>query len=213
MAASEPCRAVIMTARQLGVKLNLKELDLLNLEHLKPELIAINPQHCVPTLHDTESGLTLWESRAICAYLINKYAPGHSLYPDCPVKRAKVDQMLYFDSGSLYRALEEVIYPPLFCGMEVDENKKQLFRDKLKLLNGFLDGSNYVAGDNLTIADLSISASVCVLTTVDYDLTAYPNIVAYLELLGQELPYFKEVNIEPMRAFREKLEARLAASQ
>ncbi len=70
MSLSAPCRAVILTAKMAGVELNLKTLDLFAEEHLKPEFIKINPQHTVPTLDD--NGFVVTESRAICAYLVNK---------------------------------------------------------------------------------------------------------------------------------------------
>ena len=52
--------------------------------------LQINPQHTIPTLVDGDFNLA--ESRAICTYLINKYAPGHALYPECPQKRALIDR-------------------------------------------------------------------------------------------------------------------------
>lgn len=39
---SAPCSAVEMTAKALGVKLNLKLLDLFTGEHLKPEFVKVN---------------------------------------------------------------------------------------------------------------------------------------------------------------------------
>lgn len=56
---SAPCRSVLLTASALGVKLNLKSVDLMKGEQKKPEFVAINPQHCVPTLVDGD--LKLWE--------------------------------------------------------------------------------------------------------------------------------------------------------
>ncbi len=38
---SAPARAVLMTAEALGVKLNLKEVDLMAREHLKPEFVKV----------------------------------------------------------------------------------------------------------------------------------------------------------------------------
>ncbi|KAI1285678.1 Glutathione S-transferase 1, isoform C [Halotydeus destructor] len=209
--ACNPCRAVLMTARALNVDMNLKEINLENGDQFKSDFVAINPQHCVPTLHDTEKGLVLWESRAICSYLVNKYSPGHALYPECPMKRAKVDQMLNFDIGSLYKALAEGVVAKLIPGKVVEEGKEQAFKDKLALLEGYLSGNKYVAGDTLTIADLSIVAGIGFLKVVNYDLTAYPNIVAWRARLEQGLPFYKEVNDEPLVAFKAEMDAKKVA--
>lgn len=56
---SAPCRAVMLIAKTLGVSLNKIPLDLRKREQLKPEFVAINPQHCVPTIVDGD--LTLWD--------------------------------------------------------------------------------------------------------------------------------------------------------
>lgn len=53
------CRSAMLTAKAVGVKLNLKEVDLFKGEHLKPEFVALNPQHIVPTLVDDD--FVLWE--------------------------------------------------------------------------------------------------------------------------------------------------------
>ena len=57
--ASGPCRSVQLTAKALGLELNKKELNLMEGEHMGEEFLAINPQHCVPTLVDED--LTIWE--------------------------------------------------------------------------------------------------------------------------------------------------------
>lgn len=41
MIGSAPCTSVMMTAEALGVKLNLKPIDLPKQEHLKPEFIKL----------------------------------------------------------------------------------------------------------------------------------------------------------------------------
>lgn len=59
MHISPPCRGTMLTAKALGIDLNLKSVDLFAEEQMKPEFVAINPQHCLPTLVDGD--LTLWE--------------------------------------------------------------------------------------------------------------------------------------------------------
>lgn len=59
MPLSAPCRADRLTAKAVGVELNLKELNLMTGEQMKPEFVALNPQHCVPTLVDGD--FVLWE--------------------------------------------------------------------------------------------------------------------------------------------------------
>ena len=57
--------------------------------------MKLNPAHCIPTL--VEGDFSLWESRAILQYLVNKYAPNSPLYPNDPKKRAVIDRTLNFD--------------------------------------------------------------------------------------------------------------------
>ena len=72
LALSAPCRGPMLTAKALGIELNLKILDVLVGEQNKPEFLAINPQHCVPTLVDGD--LKLWEryNMFVFLYLKNK---------------------------------------------------------------------------------------------------------------------------------------------
>ena len=56
-------------------------------------------------------------SRPIMGYLVSKYAKNDSLYPKDPRKRGIVDQMLYFDAGSLHENMINcyVRIPILLC--------------------------------------------------------------------------------------------------
>lgn len=177
MAASAPCRAVVLTAKVVGVDVTLKHLDLLKGEQMKPEFIAINPKHTVPFIDD--NGFRMDESRAICAYLANKYSKNDSLYPKNPKSRAMVDSRLYFDMGVFYEAFSGLYvrvqsptfilffknfffqqYPIIFGNAtSLDPSKKRKLDQALEHLNAFLTESKYAAGDHLTIADFSLLAS------------------------------------------------------
>ena len=75
----------------------------------------MNPQHTIPTLVDGD--FILNESRAAAAYLINKYGgeKKDKLYPQDLKTRAIVDQRLYFDMGTFYKAFGDcVVSKPAF---------------------------------------------------------------------------------------------------
>ncbi|XP_075975919.1 glutathione S-transferase 1-1-like [Anticarsia gemmatalis] len=197
---SAPCRAVLLTAKALNLNLNLKLVDLHHGDHLKPEYIKLNPQHTVPTLVD--DGLSIWESRAIMTYLVNKYGKGSGLYPEEPKARALIDQRLYFDIGTLYARFADYFYPQVFGGAPADADKKAKIEDALQLLNTFLDGQKYVAGPNLTVADLTIIASVSSFEASDIDFKKFPNIKRWYETVKSTAPGYQEANEKGLDAFK-----------
>uniref|UniRef100_A0AAG5CPQ4 glutathione transferase n=1 Tax=Anopheles atroparvus TaxID=41427 RepID=A0AAG5CPQ4_ANOAO len=179
---SAPCRAVQMTAAAVGVELNLKLTNLMAGEHMKPEFLKINPQHTIPTLVEVADGFFLWESRAIQIYLVERYctddAARERLYPSEPRRRAIVHQRLFFDVAVLYQRFAEYYYPQIF-GQKLpgDPARLRSMEQALEFLNAFLEGERFVAGgDTLTIADLSILASIATFEVAGYDLARHANV-------------------------------------
>merc|ERR1712165_578977 len=113
---SAPVRIALMTCEALGIEYEVKPVNLMEGEHMKPDYLKINPQHNIPALVDGDFNLN--ESRAIIAYLANAYAKDDSIYPKDPKVRAKVDQMMHFDMGQLYKAFGDCFYPIAFQGQE-----------------------------------------------------------------------------------------------
>ena len=68
--------------------------------------MQLNPQHNVPVLVDGD--LVLNESRAICVYIAQKYDKTGKLYPSDIKTQARVNQMLNFDSGTLFHRFIQV---------------------------------------------------------------------------------------------------------
>lgn len=198
---SAPCRTVLMTAAALNLKLNLKSVNLMKNEQMNPDFVKINPQHTIPTLVDND--FAVWESRVISIYLIEKYAKSDSLYPKDPQTRAVINQRLYFDMGTLDKLFAEYYFASFF-GHEQTPERLQKFHDALELLNTFLANGDYAAGtDKLTVADLSLFASVSTFDIFDVDLTAYPRVEKWLNLMKETAPG-RDVNadgVEQMRKF------------
>ncbi|XP_026759797.1 glutathione S-transferase 1-1-like [Galleria mellonella] len=202
---SAPCRAVLLTVRALNLDVNQKLTDLMKGEHLTPEYLKINPQHTIPTLVDDD--FSVWESRAIITYLVNKYGKDTGLYPEEPRARATVDQRLYFDMGTLYQRFGEYYYPQILAGAPPDAEKLKKLEQALEFMNTFLDGQEYLAGPQLTVADLSTVATISTLELTDVDFRKYPNINRWYEKMRAEVAGYKEVNetgLDHMRAIMEK---------
>uniref|UniRef100_A0A182JW79 glutathione transferase n=1 Tax=Anopheles christyi TaxID=43041 RepID=A0A182JW79_9DIPT len=199
---SAPCQSIRLLAKALGLHLNLKELDLLKGDHLKPEFLKINPQHVIPTLVDND--FVLWESRAILTYLCEKYGKNDGLYPKDPKKRAIVNQRLYFDMGTLYQRFSQAFYPVMMEGKELNPDNVVKLEEALEFLEIFLDKTPFAAGDKLTVADFSLLASI---TTIDViaglDLSKYPNIQRWYGQLKESVAGHHEICAEGAIQFRD----------
>jgi hypothetical protein len=67
----------------------------------------MNPQHTVPTVKD--GNFVLNESRPAAAYLVAKYGKNDKLYPKDPKVQVIVDQRMYFDMGTFYKAFADCV--------------------------------------------------------------------------------------------------------
>lgn len=194
-----------MLAKALGVSLNLKELNLREKkEHLTPEFLKINPQHTIPTLVDND--FSIWESRAILGYLVEKYGKNDSLYPKDPKTRAVVNQRLYFDMGTLYQRFFEFFVPQFMLGQPADPEKLKKVHEALAFLDGFLAKTKYAAADKATIADYALIASITTLETAGIDFSAYSNINRWSDLCKSSLPGIEanEAGLAAMKQMAQK---------
>jgi len=198
---SAPVRIVQMTCELLGVEYNFHKVDLMAGEHMKPEFLAINPQHNIPAIVDGDFKMN--ESRAIAMYLFNKYGKDDSLYPKDAETRARVDQRLYFDMGAFYKAFGDVVYPVMFGAPPAGEKEDNKFKEVLGWVNDFVADGKFAAGtDKITLGDLSllatystIKASGCV------DLSSYANLEAWFEKCKGLIPNYEKANGEGADAF------------
>ncbi|XP_058055715.1 glutathione S-transferase 1-like [Anopheles bellator] len=204
--ASPYCRSVMLLAKALNLQLNLRFVDLMTEEQLKPSFTALNPFHCVPTLVDND--LTLWESRAILVYLVDKYGRTNSrLYPKDARTRAIINQRLFFDHGTLATRLEDYYYPLYFENTPADAGKMEKLDEAVAILNRYLSENSYVAGPNVTIADYSLVATVSSLEAVHYDLDRFPAVASWYGGCKALMPDYDEINESGMLQYRAYFES------
>ncbi|XP_069668700.1 glutathione S-transferase 1-1-like [Periplaneta americana] len=209
---SFPSRAALWVARAVGVDVDIKILNLLESEHLKPEFIKINPQHTVPTLVDGD--FVMWDSHAIAGYLVRKYAADDSLYPQDPKEKAIVDQRMFFDAELLFPRIRAICFPVIFLGKTtVDPDKKASILEAMAFLDTFLEGNPWVAGKKLTIADYTCVASVTSIVEVGLNISAFKNVQKWLARCQSEIPFYKEVNEPGAKELGKYVSSRLEPNQ
>ena len=128
-----------------------------------PELMAVSPMGKVPAM-TTESGTALSESSVLVDYLEDAY-PQNPLYPDDADARAKVRQIMKV--SELYLELPaRRLLPAVLGNVEIPEATLDEVRATLErgvaALQSLAKFSPYVAGEDLTLADVYLRYSLAI---------------------------------------------------
>ncbi|XP_026284442.1 glutathione S-transferase 1 [Frankliniella occidentalis] len=188
--ASPPLRASMMTCEAIAVKYKLKFLNVLKMDHHKPEFLKLNPLHSIPTMVDGD--YVLFDSHAISSYLVNAYGNDDKWYPKEPRLRGVVDQRLHFDNGVLGPAFKKLGVPVLF-GKQPNPNHVISLKEALQDLDKLLGDSQFIALSWPTIADCHCSSSALSAECVMPDIVP-PRVSAWLRRCEDALPGFQKVH-------------------
>ena len=135
----------------------LRVLSFQNKETQKPEFVAINPRHVVPTIVD--DGFALWESVVILEYLDERFPGTPKLYPGDARERARIRRLVREAEEHIDRKGIDPITDELFWkeGAAPDMAKVEEWKAKiaaeLATYAGELRG-DYLAGAEISAADL-----------------------------------------------------------
>ncbi len=117
---------------------------------------------------------------------MDKYAHGHSLYPTDLQKRATINRWLHWDSGTFYASLISY-FGPVFAGKPFQTEAGELFKKNASALDESLKSTKYVAGDELSVADISITVTVTLATAIGIDTSELKNIQKWLKQVETDL--------------------------
>ncbi|KAG4433347.1 hypothetical protein IFR05_011175 [Cadophora sp. M221] len=162
--AYSTCSQRVFTAlAEKGVEAELHSLNFATAEHKLPAHIKLQPFGKVPVLED--DGYFVYESRAIAKYIAKKYAgKGTKLIPDDSDLKAyglfeqacSIEQS-YFDGPASGICFEKVFKPMKGMGPTDEEMVKKHVANldaAFAVYDGILAKQAYLAGDELTLADL-----------------------------------------------------------
>ncbi|MCL2448573.1 MAG: glutathione S-transferase family protein [Polyangiaceae bacterium] len=178
---SNNSRRAHLTALLLGVDIELALVDLPKGEQRQPLHLQRNPNGRVPVLDD--DGFLLWESRAIMQYLADK-APGQTLYPSAARPRADVNRWLFWDAAHLAPAVGVLTFERFVKRVTgrgdpdpVEVRRGEgLIAQVLPVLDGHLAGKTWVTSDRMTLADVTLAATLSAAPIAGIDLEPYANV-------------------------------------
>jgi glutathione S-transferase len=154
-----------------------------------PAHLKLNPNGHVPVLED--DGAVVWESMAINLYLADKYGR-NSLFPSEPAGRADAYKWSFFAMTEVEPHLVTILRNRVMNAPENRDEKAasaavEALKAPLNALEESLKGKEYLLGKNFTIADLNVAAVMSWIPMIKLDLTAWPNLAAWLQkCLGRE---------------------------
>jgi glutathione S-transferase len=157
----------------------------------------LNPNRRVPTIEDDDT--VVWESNAIVRYLTARYGAG-GLWPEDPAERARGDMWMDWITAELIPDMTPVFWGLIRTPAErrdqtaIDAAVKRL-ADKWRLLDGWLAGREYVAGDRLTMGDVPAGAACYRYHELPIERPTLPNVAAWYARLRERAPFREHVMI------------------
>jgi glutathione S-transferase len=154
-------QVVRMFMAERGIQLDTEQIDIMAGQNRQAGYLAKNPAGQSPCL-ELDDGSYLTEITAICEYLDEKF-PGESLIGTTPEQRAqtrmwarRVDLNVCEPLANGFRFAEglQLFKDRIVTVPEAAEGLKRIAQDRLKWLDGLLDGKTFLCGDRLTLADI-----------------------------------------------------------
>ncbi|MEL0286745.1 MAG: glutathione binding-like protein, partial [Paracoccaceae bacterium] len=151
------------------------------------------PNRTVPVLVDS-SGPALWESGAILRYLSNRYATA-PFWPCDPSDRAQIDKWAEWSKISVATNFTVPIFWALVRTPAAKRNHDAIRQAVLKIANHQLSQNEYLAGNDFSLADISLGHILYRYFDIDITRADLPNLRAYYDRLAQRALYQTHVMI------------------
>lgn len=164
-----------------------------------PDYLAMNPNGTVPTLVDGTNP-PLWESGAILRYLANMYA-SETFWPADPVARAFVDQWAEWSKVNFTQSFTGPIFwrvvrtAPSRRNPVAIRNALAVLDKKLDIAEAQLTKTPYLAGPDLTLADIQFGHCLYRYFTIDIKRRDRPVLTAYYNALTDRAAYAEHVMV------------------
>ena len=173
-------RKASIMLEECGLPYNVHPIDITKDDQFRPEFVKINPNSKIPAIVDTEGPggkpYTVIESGAILMYLAEKTG---KFMPKDTAGKYEVVQWLMFQMGGIGPIFGQVHHFLRAAKEKVPYGIERYGKEARRLygvLDGRLDGRDYLAGAEVSIADFATLPWVFRHDWQQIDLAAYPNV-------------------------------------
>jgi glutathione S-transferase len=159
------------------------KVDLMKGEQKAPGYLAINPFGQVPLLIDGKTKLA--DAQAILVYLARQYG-GEQWLPLEPLPLAQVIRWLSTTAGEVRQGPENARLYHLFGATNINiERAHQKAEHILTQLDKHFSTHTWLEFERPTIADVAVFPYVALAPDGKIDLTPYPHVLAWIDLVKQ----------------------------
>lgn len=164
-----------------------------------PEYLALNPNGTVPTMTDDDLP-ALYESGAIIRHLANRYCES-GFWPKDPVRRAMVDQWAEWSKINIALAFTAPVFWQVVRTAPSKQNPVAIaaaldaLHKRLAIADRQLADHEYLAGAELTLADVQFGHVLYRYFDIDIERVSLPNIERYYSTLKKRTDYQSSVMI------------------
>lgn len=151
---------VIWLLEEMGLPYRMRGVDMLAGVENDPEFLAINPAGFIPALQDGDTVMV--ESIAILEYLLARYGPSPLVPDPADPAFATYQQFLHLGEAGLagfvfIAVMTSIVAPEAERDNWSAREAIKLFNARRKLVARQLDRAPYMAGDDFTAADISVT--------------------------------------------------------
>lgn len=188
------CYKVKLLLEFLGIEHEWLHINVLKAESHTPEFLQMNPNGKIPVLV-LDNGKILAESNAILGYL----AEESKFIPTDRYAKAKMYEWMFFEQYSHEPFIAVARFINKYLGLpEARIEEYHALQPKghkaLAIMEQALGRHDYLVGNELTLADISLYAYTHVADEGGFDLSLYPNIQAWCQRI-QNYPAYKSMAV------------------
>jgi GST-like protein len=174
-------RKVAIMLEELGIEYKAHPIDISNGDQFAPEFLKIAPNNRIPAIVDQDNGLALMESGAIMLYLADKYGK----FMPSGQEHWRAVEWLMWQMGGLGPMLGQVHHFVKYNKGKSEYAEERYSKEAqrlYKVLDGRLEGRDYIAGDGrgeYSVADMASWPWISRFEWQEIDLKDYPNVLSW----------------------------------